>query len=239
MLHGWGQTLQSLKPMGELLSAGRAVHLIDLPGFGASPAPDSVWSSFDYAEQLVAYLNAHQIHRIDLLGHSFGGKIALSFAATYPERVRSLTLMGTSGLKRQRSFASACRMKAILWAGKVLKQVDLLFKTEHFKRWFIPRFGSVDYLKADPLMRKILVKSVNEDLTPHLSKIKAPTLLLWGEDDTETPVELAQRLKQSIPSSQLIIFPYKGHYLTHDVGSHLCTYHLLRFLNRVEELSHG
>lgn len=234
MLHGWGCTLDALKPLAHLLAPHGDIHLIDIPGFGKSPFPEAVWSSFDYADRLIAYLDENNIPDAIFVGHSFGGKISLSLAARYPNRIRKLILLAASGVKRQRSFQDKCRIQGIKWLGKSLKQIDALAGTSLFSQQFAPRFGSADYKNAG-LMRSILVKSVNEDLSAQIATISAPTLMLWGEDDTETPPEVARRMHQLIRHSQLIIFPKKGHWFYQDVGCHLCATYILPFL---KESSH-
>lgn len=235
MLHGWGMSLEDIKPLGHLLSPQADIHLVDLPGFGHSPYPGEVWNSFQYANRLVAYLNENNIDQIDLLGHSFGGKVALSLANLYPTRVRKLILIATSGLIRQRNVQQYCRFMAIKLLGKNLKYFDSLFGTKLFFDYFAPRFGSADYKKAGA-MRQILVKSVNEDLSKQIATIKTPTLILWGEKDEETPPEVAHRLHKLIKNSTLLLLPGKGHWLYRDVGAHLCAHYIAPFLRGQENL---
>jgi pimeloyl-ACP methyl ester carboxylesterase len=237
MLHGWGSSLEALKPLGHLLAPYGDIHLIDLPGFGQSPFPGAIWSSFDYADRLIAYLDENNIDDAIFLGHSFGGKVSLSLAARYPARVHKLILLAASGMKRKRSFWSRCRMQGIKWLGKTLKGIDSLCGTTLFVKQFTPKFGSADYKNAG-LMRPVLVKSVNEDLSDLISTIVAPTLMLWGDNDTETPPEIAKRMHQLMHSSKLFIFPGKGHWLYQDVGYHLCAHYILPFLGR-KDTSHA
>ncbi len=231
LLHGWGHSLQSLKPLGELIAHESQVHLIDLPGFGGSEIPPSIWGSADYADRILEYIEKEKLGVVDLIGHSFGGKVSMSLAARYPQKVRNLILMGTSGLFRRRSFKEQCRFQAILWTGKILKAVDALLGTQLFKQKFAPKFGSADYKQAGAL-RPILVKTVNEELSELIKTIKTPTLLLWGEQDGETPPEVAHRLHQLIEGSRLLVFPGKDHHLYKDVGSHLCAHYILPFLSQ-------
>lgn len=237
MLHGWGTSLEALKPLGHLLAPYADIHLIDLPGFGQSPFPGSAWSSFDYADRLIAYLDENNIQEAIFLGHSFGGKVSLSLAARYPTRVRQLILLAASGMKRKRSFGNRCRLQGIKWVGRALKGIDSLCGTTLFSQQFAPRFGSADYKNAGS-MRPILVKSVNEDLSDSISTIVAPTLMLWGDKDTETPPEVAQRMHHLISDSKLFVFPGKGHWLYQDVGCHLCAHYIIPFLGH-KDASHA
>lgn len=229
MLHGWGQTLSSLRPLGELLADSHDVHLIDLPGFGKTAAPSAVWNSDNYAKCLIHYLDQHNLATVDIIGHSFGGKVALTLASHYPERVSSLVIMAASGLPKKRSLFSHIRMLALKWTAKLLKAVDKLFGTNLFQNQFAPRFGSSDYKKAGN-MKDILVKTVNENLTEAIKKISAPTLILWGEKDSETPAEVAERMQTLIKNSKAYIFPGKDHHLYHDGGSHLAASYIKPFL---------
>lgn len=233
LLHGWGHTLESFRPLATLLEKKYHLFLVDLPGFGRSPMPPGPWSSFDYADHVIDFLDRQGMQQATLLGHSFGGKVAMSAAARYPERVASLVLLAPSGLKRKRTWREACRFLAIRWLGKGCKGIDFLFSSKLFRAYFSPKFGSADWKQAGA-MRPILVRSVNENFLPHVKNIQARTLLLWGEADKETPVEMAHRLHQALPDGQLIIYPHKGHHLYQGMGSHLCAYHLEAFLTEKE-----
>lgn len=237
LLHGWGHTSAKLKPLGDLLGKHAQVHLIDLPGFGKSSPPDFTWGTFDYADRLIKYLDEHQIEQTDLLGHSFGGKIALSFAIRYPQRIRRLILIGSSGLKPKRTFLKRCRLAVIKLGSKCMKLFDRFCGTYLYQTYFIPRFASKDYQQAGAL-RPILVRTVNEDFSELIPQVKCPTLLIWGRDDTETPPEIGERMQRGIQSSQLRIFPFKGHEPFNDVGSHLCATYITPFILEPHDRHH-
>lgn len=228
LLHGWGHTSESLRPLARLLSKTHQPTLIDLPGFGKSPVPQDLWSAFDYATRIKDFMDARGISQSDFLGHSFGGKVALSMAIKYPERVRSLILMASSGLHRNRTFLQRCRIKGIKAAATGCKLIDKTCGTTLYASKFIPAFGSADYKNAG-VMRPILVKSVNEDYTQYLSSVTAKTLLLWGENDTETPPEVGKRFHKALQNSSFILMPNKTHQPFDDVGSHLCAHYILQF----------
>jgi len=231
-LHGWGHSISRGRPMGELMQSKREVHLLDLPGFGKSAMPDDVWSTFDYADRIAAYMDEKGIVKADIAGHSFGGKIALCMAIRHPHRVKNLILMATSGFRRCIPRKKRARAQALRWAGKGVKVVDALLSTKFFQGRFVPTFGSSDYQMAGP-MRAILVKTLRDDLTKELSSVRCPTLILWGEQDFVTPVSIAHHLNRHIANSTLIFHPNKGHLLYDDVGAHLCAKHILSFLEAV------
>lgn len=227
MLHGWGQTLESLQPLGELLTFAARVHLIDLPGFGASALHDGDWDINQYAERILKYMDEQGLEQVDLLGHSFGGRVAIRLASRYPNRVRSLVLINSAGLQRHRSLLQWSRIKLIKWL-RVLFSLTPVFGPR-LKEWHSDRFGSRDYKNAGAL-RGTLVKTVNEDLTSDVSCIQAPTLLIWGELDTETPLEIGIRLHRLIPHSRFIELPRRDHFLFRNEGAHLCAYYILQLL---------
>jgi len=228
-LHGWAQTHKNIEPLAELLAGETTPHLIDLPGFGGSPQPPEAWSADNYADHLAAFMKEKGIEKASLLGHSFGGKVSLCFAEKYPDKIDRLILMAPSGLKPRLPFSKKIQRMGIRVSGRLLKTYDKAFGKTLFADHFIPRFGSRDYQNAGS-MRQILVRSVNEDLTQRIRNIHCPTLLLWGRKDTETPVEIGERMHRLIQDSTLCIFPHHGHYLCDDVGAHLMADYILDFL---------
>jgi pimeloyl-ACP methyl ester carboxylesterase len=235
LLHGWGRSLNALRPMGELLASSCKVLLIDLPGFGLSPLPHGAsndgggWGTYEYSERVKRFLDESGVRSCILIGHSFGGRISVQLAARYPDLARGLILIGSHGLKRKRAPIDALRIKGIQLLGSSAKKIDGAIGTRLFAHYFAPRFGSADYKAAGDL-RKTLVKTVNEDLAAQASQIKAPTLLLWGENDVQTPLDLAQSFKLLIADSELHTFPHKDHEPFSDVGAHLMAKYIETFL---------
>jgi pimeloyl-ACP methyl ester carboxylesterase len=236
MLHGWGRSLDALRPLGELLADSCRVLLIDLPGFGFSPLPCGAsnegggWDTLQYAERVRECLIEHGISSCILLGHSFGGRVSVQIASRYPELVSAVVLIGSHGLKRERPFALEVKVRAIRLSVSIAKKIDGLIGTRIFAHYFAPTFGSTDYKAAGDL-RKTLVKTVNEDLSEQAKRISAPTLLLWGEDDPATPLDLARKFHALIANSELHIFPHKGHEPFSDVGAHLMARYIEQFFS--------
>lgn len=233
MLHGWGQNLRSLQPLGELMVPQAQVHLIDLPGFGNSPPPPKDWDTAQYADRICQYLDEQGIDRADLLGHSFGGRVSIRLAAKYPQRVRSITLINSGGLQRQRTIQQTFRSQWVRNFRTALKLSPLY--RDALLTWHSQKYGSRDYLNAGAL-KGTLVKTVSEDLAPLARQITAPVLLLWGEADTETPVEMGHRYHNLFPDSQLITIPHRDHFMFQAEGAHLCVYYLDKFLNNLPSL---
>ena len=232
MLHGWGQNLQSLQPMGELLATRSQVHLIDQPGFGKSPPPPEDWDTAQYADRIYEYLDAQGIESADLLGHSFGGRVSLRLAHKYPQMVRSITLINSGGLQRQRTLQQSLRTQ---WVRNIRNTCKLspLYRDE-LLTWHTQKYGSRDYLNAGK-MRGTLVKTVSEDLTEIARQIMSPVLLLWGEADTETPVEMGHRYHSLFANSELITIPHRDHFMFQAEGAHLCSYYVEKFLMQLQQ----
>ncbi len=237
MLHGWGRSLDALRPLGELLANQYRVVLVDLPGFGLSPIPPEAsndgggWDTRQYAERVKQLLDQLSIDSCILVGHSFGGRLSVQLAARYPHLVKALILIGSHGLSRQRPPLEEVRIRVIRFLVACAKKIDGLIGTRLFAHYFAPKFGSADYKAAGDL-RKTLVKTVNEDLQAQARAITSPALLLWGSKDTATPTDLAYKYHSLIADSELQIFPDKGHEPFSDVGSHLCATYIERFLNK-------
>ena len=244
MLHGWNRAGLDLKPLATLLSAKRTIHLIDLPGFGSSPIPfysspdlsatETAWGTTEYSELMVRYLQSHGITKCDILGHSFGGRICLRIASTHCDIVDSMVLIGSHGLQLPKPLGAAIKSAVLKSIRRVLRAIDNTFNTKLYTEKFVPFFGSRDYLNAGPL-RSILVKTVNEDQSENSRFVKAPTLLLWGALDTETPLAMGQRFQQLIQGSHLVALDNHGHDSFKDVGAHLCAYHIESFLRQQDE----
>jgi pimeloyl-ACP methyl ester carboxylesterase len=168
-----------------------------------------------------------------LFGHSFGGQLSIRIAAAHPDRVEKVVLLNSAGIKRQLSAQEQRKFGMIGTLRNGVKWLDSTFGLKLFENWFIPRFGSDDYKKAGAL-RPVLVKGISQDLSEQARAIAAPTLLIWGEKDTATPLEIGQRLERMIKSSRLVVLNGRGHIPFQGSGAHLCAYHMLPFLKGEE-----
>jgi pimeloyl-ACP methyl ester carboxylesterase len=228
LLHGWGNSHFNLLPLGTLLSKSYQVHLIDLPGFGASSPPPSHFGYQDFAKTILAYCERTGITRAAVLGHSFGGKVAVGMSEICPAKIERLILIGSSGIPSQMSV----KKLGLKLVAKGMKFFDALFHQTTFQTYFAPRFGSKDWKEAGA-MRPILVRSIQEDLSESFKKIQCPTLLIWGAQDLETPLWMGKKISQLISKSQLIVYPQAGHHPFEDTGAHLAARHILSFLKEV------
>jgi len=229
MLHGWGQSLESMHILGDLLSRYHQVYLVDFPGFGKTEKPKDDWDTVDYARCIDELFERLHLKSAIVIGHSFGGRVGLRMAVRHNKRLDALILINSGGLKSQLKGKRLYRAKALKVLSNTLKWCDSTFGTKYFDEWFVPRYASRDYRNAG-VLKNILVKTVNEDQSPDLAQVSCPTFLLWGEKDLETPVEMGYRMKSLIPNSHLLVLPDKDHFPFIDEGAHLCAHYILEFL---------
>ena len=120
VLHGWGGRVESMAPPIACLEPKHRVVAVDLPGFGESPAPSGAWGTNDYARFVSTLLNDLGIERASFVGHSYGAKTSLYLAATEPNLVDKLVLVGSSGLRTPPSFQA--RMKRVGFQRRALRR---------------------------------------------------------------------------------------------------------------------
>ena len=190
-LHGWQADSRSFAPLVPFLFKNYHLYLLDLPGFGKSKPPSFSFSSFEYANKVVKWIKIKKLQRINLVGHSFGGKIASIIAAKYPRYISRLILIAPSGIPHPKFYY---KLKNLL-PSKIKEKIFLLFK---------PFLVSEDYKNAGKLL-PIFKTVVKEDLRPIFSKIKIPTLIIWGRKDDQLPPEDGKIIKSLIKSSKLVI----------------------------------
>ncbi len=233
MMHGWGQSLQSMRALGELLSNFYTIYILDLPGFGKSPKPETDWDTREYGVGIRQFCESKNIDKCILIGHSFGGRVSVRLASMYPDLVAGVVLINSGGLKRELKFPKNIRAKAIGMLSKTVKAIDSMSGSKIFQDWFVPKFASLDYKNAGD-MRTIFLKAVNEDLTQDSQLIKCPTFILWGAKDTETPIESGKRFHELIKGSQFVALPGKDHFPFIDEGAHICAYYIVPFLKSIK-----
>jgi pimeloyl-ACP methyl ester carboxylesterase len=213
LLHGWGSNIDLMLPLARpLASLGYRIFVPDLPGFGESPPPPQAWSVFDYAAFVVDYLRQQELERVHLFGHSFGGRLSIILGAEHAERLGKIVLADSAGVRSMPSAASRLRTSAYRAVRDGLKTMGLQKVSERLQSWYTDRYGSADYKAATGVMRETFVKVVNEDLLPYAARMKPSTLLLWGDQDQDTPLWQGQKLEQTIPDAGLVVFKGAGHY---------------------------
>ena len=196
LLHGWGQNIEMMKPLGDLLADNYHITIIDLPGFGKSKEPATILDVGDYTEIVHDLLKSLKVVKPTLIGHSFGGRISIRYGASYD--VEKLVLCGAPCVKTK---------KELTLKEKMLKSVKKLPSMEKLADIAKNYIGSTDYKNASPMMRDILVKVVGEDLSEYAKKIKVPVILIWGEYDEAVPLEEGRMLEKLLSDGAMIVLP--------------------------------
>lgn len=210
LLHGWGGDLNSLTVIGTPLSRYCELWSLSLPGFGNSPEPGEVWGVQEYMECLVEWTHLNELSGFDIIAHSFGGRVAIKMASNFPGLVRSLVLIDSAGLIPRRSLRTKIRISYARTLSKLVKLIggSIALKIEKKRQ----TLGSADWKSATPMMRRVLSRVVNEDQTKDLLRIEAPVKLIWGAEDRDTPVYMAEKMHRMIQNSELEILQGAGHY---------------------------
>lgn len=216
LLHGWGCDHTIWQALLRRFPPSVRVTAVDFPPWGESDKPPPSWGVPEYAEQILHLLDALGIGQCDLVGHSFGGRVAIWLAAHHPDRIRRMVLTAAAGLKPLPSKKGARhqRLYKLLRGGaNLLGKVPGLGKpAERWREALIQRFGSTDYKVLDADMRAVFRRVIGLDLQPYLLKIQAPVLLFWGDGDQETPLWMGQEMEQEIPDAGLVLAKGAGHY---------------------------
>lgn len=210
LMHGWGCDHTTVRSIAATAAQTHTVYNIDFPGFGGSQEPAKVWGVELYTRLIEDLVRKEGLERPVLIGHSFGGRVSILYASR--NEVDKVVLVDAAGIKPKRSLKYYLKV----YSFKVGKRFWELLLGKEKAQERVDRMrakrGSSDYAGASPMMRRILSKVVNEDLTDRLPLISAPTLLIWGENDTATPIADAKKMSRLIPGSGLVSFPGCGHY---------------------------
>lgn len=213
LMHGWGCTHDTVKSIADVCQKSHKVFTVDFPGFGQSTEPssgDSVWGVEEYTQIIERLVAVEGIENPILIGHSFGGRVAIVYASR--NDVDKIVLVDAAGVKPRRKLSYYVKVYSFKLAKHWLK---LVYGKEEGARRIEKlrgKRGSKDYAQSSATMKAVLSKVVNEDLCHLMPKIKAPTLLIWGKNDTATPLSDAKKMEKLIPDAGLVAFDDCGHY---------------------------
>ena len=206
LLHGWGQNTSMMDFIAEHLKKHFIVYNIDFPGFGESDLPNEAWGVNEYSEFLKAFIDKKKIENPILIGHSFGCRVALEYAYKYD--VNKMILTGAAGIRPTRHLDYYFKV----YTYKLIKKILSINCLEKYKEKYINKAGSSDYQNTSGILRQSFVKIVNEDLKPILKDIDTPTLLVWGENDSDVPLKYGRMMEELMPNATLVIFEKDDHY---------------------------
>jgi len=213
MIHGWGANLELLQPLAQNLEGfDYRLYMLDLPGFGGSAEPTAPYTIFDYAAFCVAYLDLHRLEQVHYFGHSLGGRIGLILGSEHSDRLKSMVLSNSAGIKARQPLSSQLRLRLYQSLRKGLNRLGAPAIAQDLRQRYNKRYGSPDFQAASEVMRATLVNVVRQDLLPNATRVQVPTVLIWGDADTETPLWMGEKLEKAIPDAALIVHEGAGHY---------------------------
>ena len=203
-LHGWGTSSALWIDIFKYLSKNYKLIFLDFPPFGCSGDLLSPWSLQDYSKCVSTLLKKLNINSCSIICHSFGFRVAIVLCKN-GFKVNKIIVMGGAGIKK----------KCFIVKTKILfyKTKKLLSKIKLYDKDKLQSCGSQDYKTLSPIMKQTFVNIINCDLKTYLPYILAQTLLLYAQDDKETPVKIAKIFKKKIKNSSLYIFKSGGHFL--------------------------
>ena len=215
LLHGWGGCIGSFAPVAAGLSGYRRAVSVDLPGFGQTPPPPVPWSVTEYKEAVREFIERLGIAGCDVVAHSFGARVAILLAAEHPGLVSKLVLVDAAGVRPRRTLKYHLKVRAFKLGRRIAgcrACMRLLGPAGKRLKARVEAAGSKDYRALSGVMRRTFVKVVNQDLRPVLRRISSPTLLVWGRDDTETPLYMGELMEKEIPDAGLVVLDGAGHF---------------------------
>lgn len=214
VLQGWGTSVDLYAAVIDRMAEKYRVLAPDLPGFGATSEPPRPWHVDDYADFVLAFCEKLGITSCIIFAHSFGGRVTLKLMARekLPISVTKIILTGAAGIRHEPSEAAKKKAAAYQRGKKFLSSAPMRTLFPNALENLRNKHGSADYRAASPMMRQVLVNTVNEDLSALLTECTPETLLIWGRNDDAAPYEDGQRMEREMPDAGLVTLENAGHF---------------------------
>lgn len=198
ILHGWAYSTEKWKPfLEELGNADIEVVMLKIPGLTAPL--NEVWDINNYIDWLDKILRKEK-DKVVLLGHSNGGLISLSYSLKYPEKVGKLFLIDSTGIYHKEIYIRTKRFVFMLIA-KIGKKIT---KSHSLRKLLYKAAGEHDYEKADRIVQKTMRNLIEVDYSQVLKNLRMPTIIIWGKEDSVTPVKDGEIMHKEIMDSKLV-----------------------------------
>jgi len=212
ILPGWGDNRKTFDYLINILKENYTVYILDYPGFGNSNFPKRDLTIKDYSFLVREFIKEKKLINPTILAHSFGGRIVIDlFKDKDNLSINRLILIDIAGIKPKKSIWKKIKEKTY----KILKKIgNILPKTIkiNYQNYLIKIFGSSDYSKLNPNLRKTFINIVNYDQKEYIKNIDVDTLIIWGELDKDVPLKDAYFINKEIKDSGLVIVPKSGHF---------------------------
>lgn len=221
MLHGWGSNIDLFAGVISFAKTKYHVVAMDMPGFGKSDEPSEPMNVDAYVGFVLSFVKElyPEEKEIIFLGHSMGGRIIIKLAAgIHDGRIQTdftipkIILTDSAGVLPVRTKAQNSRTKRYKFYKNLITKTGIVKIFPGALDKLQKKFGSADYAAASPVMRKSLVMNVNEDCTPYMPSVTQPTLLIWGDRDTATPLSDGKKMEELMPEAGLAVIEGAGHY---------------------------
>jgi len=210
VLHGWGASIEAVSSIVGALEPTCSVRAVDLPGFGQTGLPPRPWGVPEYADWTRALLAELRLDRVSIVAHSHGGRIAIHLGAHHPELIDKLVLVDAAGIRAPRTFRWYRRVAMAKLAKHVLNRLGP--GGRRLSARLVGRRASGDYAATAEVLRPTFNRLVSTDLTSLLPEVRASTLLIWGENDADTPLRDGETMQRLIPDAGLVVFEGAGHF---------------------------
>lgn len=209
LLHGWLASLETMRPIANYLKKHFKVYNVDVIGFGKSDLPKEAMHTDDFGDFLKKFIDKLNIENPILIGHSNGGRIIINYAGRTLGKINKIVLIDSAGIKPKRKISYYIKVYTFKVLKKILPNTN---KPNNLREKILKKFGSNDYKNSPEVLRKTMSNILNEDLKGLMPNIKVPTLLVWGVNDTATPISDAKIMEKLIPDAGLIAYEGAGHY---------------------------
>lgn len=214
LLHGWMANIEAMFPIYQHFRKNRKVIILDFPGQGGKS--DKLKESFgvpETAELVYKFMERLNIIGADVMGHSFGGRIIIYLASKYENLFGKIVLIDAAGIKPKNNIKRMFKICTYKIAKMILKMFIPKEKYDERLNELRKKYNSSDYSKLDDgIMKETFKKIIDLDLTDRLKHIKNPTLIMWGENDKDTPLYMAKIMEKNIKDSGLVILKGAGHF---------------------------
>lgn len=214
LLHGWGANITLYQGIISTLSQNHRVIALDMPGFGKTTEPSVPWCVDNYVDFVLKFIASFELTKLSIVVHSFGGRVFFKMNAreNLPFGIEKAVLIDSAGILPKKTWKQKVSLRCYKIGRAIMSTKVLHFLYPDAVEDMRRKRGSADYNSATPVMRATLVKVVNEDLEPLMHLVKCPTLLIWGDLDTATPLSDAKRMEELIPDTGLVVCEGAGHF---------------------------
>lgn len=229
ILPGWGNNRNTFYNMIDELKDNYTVYIIDYPGFGLSSSPDIELNIYDYTFIINSFIKYLNLENLIIIAHSFGGRISSILLSDYNINITKLILIDVAGIKRFKPFLF---LKTLSY--KLLKKITCIFPKNikyKLRKKLFRLFSSSDYNMLPNKMKKTFKNIIKVNLVKYYKNISCKTLIIWGENDIDTPISDAYKLSKIIKNSYIKIYKNCGHFSYIERSKQINNY-IINFIKR-------